>query len=101
MSKLLKLTSISILWSATLGYLYYNNQYYFNKSEYKQIDEKVVDIIDRKESAGLQDGTSQTELEQYAPGHYTTRNSKAEIMKDIWNDSVRTGINWIYSFVWY
>ncbi|KAL6938051.1 hypothetical protein ACO0RG_004580 [Hanseniaspora osmophila] len=99
MSKLVKLTSISILSSATLGYLYYNNQYYFKKSEYNQIDNKVVSIIDRKGPAGLQDGTSQTELEQFAPGHYLTRNSKAEVMKDIWNDSVRTGINWIYSLV--
>ncbi|SCW02543.1 LAFE_0F08746g1_1 [Lachancea fermentati] len=94
MSKLLKLTSVSVLTSA-LGVSYYfyvfdKDGYHYKNASWKRYSDHVQGIIDHKEDIPV-------EVIGSAPRNVVAR-PMGETMKDIWNQQVRSTVEWIYSF---
>lgn len=94
MSKILKLTSITLI-SGTLAASYYfyaidRNGYHYQKSIWKKISDKTQGIIDRKEDITPSDpyNTHPRDIIQ---------RPIVETMKDMWNKEIRESVNWIYS----
>lgn len=91
MSKLIKLTSLTIISSLTgISYYYYVfDKPMYQQSSWYQLKEKVQGIIDKKEDISAEYMTTKS--------HYITIRPTIEIMKDLWNQQIRNGVEWIYS----
>ncbi|SCV05171.1 LANO_0H01618g1_1 [Lachancea nothofagi CBS 11611] len=93
MSKLLKLASIAGLTSSlgAAGYMYVvdRNGYHFKNATWKRVSDHVQGLLDRKSDIVV---------------HARGQNAKdvvlrpwTETMKDMWNEQIRSGVDWVYS----
>ncbi|EDO16446.1 hypothetical protein Kpol_1066p10 [Vanderwaltozyma polyspora DSM 70294] len=96
MSKIWKFTSFATISSVAAASLYLyaidKNGYYYEKSKFKQVTDRVRKLIDGDETfkyVTIDDFVS-------GPTQIQTR-SRGETFKDLWNAEVRRTAQWIYS----
>ncbi|QLG72121.1 hypothetical protein HG535_0C04750 [Zygotorulaspora mrakii] len=94
MSKILKLSSITLL-SSTLAVSYYyyaidRDGYHYNNSIWKRISDRTRGIIDRKQDIVATDPFTTKPRD-------ILRRPMVETMKDLWNEQIRSSVSWIYS----
>ncbi|AQZ15700.1 AIM5 (YBR262C) [Zygosaccharomyces parabailii] len=95
MSKLVKLTSITVVSSALAASYYYyfvdRDGFYYNNSQWRRVGSKVQGIID-----GSEDIKPSTPCSTKSVTIVTRPMS--ETMKDLWNEQIRNTADWIYSW---
>ena len=100
MGRLLNLTRFTLLGSTIAAsyyyYFIYNDGYYYNRSIFKKVNERVDGII--KDDAPIQ--TVFHEKIDMLSNKYSRKlltRSFSETLKDFWNEQVRNSVAWIYS----
>ncbi|AGO10897.1 AaceriAFR614Wp [[Ashbya] aceris (nom. inval.)] len=92
MSRVLRYGSFSVL-ASVLGASYY---YYavasplYTEAEWYRVSQQTAALIDRRIDIPVPESTTEGR-------EYVVRSSK-ETMKDIWNEQIRSIVDWIYSW---
>lgn len=53
-----------------------------------------------KEAQSVIDNHGKTSVQVLQPLEYETRVNLTETMKDVWNDEIIKGVNWVYGIQW-
>ncbi|CCK69300.1 Mic12p KNAG_0C01860 [Huiozyma naganishii CBS 8797] len=95
-TKLLSLASItSIVGISYYSYFINSNGYYYTHSQWKKVNDNVKSILDKnRQIPPFQD---KLEMLQNQEARNVLVRPRIEIMKDIWNKSVRNSVEWIFS----
>ncbi|CCF57423.1 hypothetical protein KAFR_0C04330 [Kazachstania africana CBS 2517] len=101
MPRFIKITSLSLIMAAVgASYYYYfvnNDGYYYQKSLWKQIDDKVTDILQQKDSTNSVFEENRKRLRDKTAQELVAR-PMSETAKDIWNEQIRNSLEWFYSW---
>lgn len=94
MSKLFKLTSITLVSGSLAASFYYyaidRDGYHYNHSIWKRIGDRTQALIDRKQDIVATDPFTTMPRD-------IIQRPIIETMKDLWNEQVRSSVSWIYS----
>ncbi|EJS44704.1 fmp51p [Saccharomyces arboricola H-6] len=103
MSKLGSLAR-SVKWTLSVGaigsvfylYRFSNKGYFYNHdATWLKQDHQVQDLLDRKEGIP---GVAKNSKQLVTDGGTAWTRTMGESMKDIWNEQIRSSVDWIYSW---